>query len=47
MKQVVALYCQKAAKKAAKHPFKVSSIKVSAAKAAKAEGNAEQTIIKK
>ena len=44
---VVALYCQKAAKKAAKHPFKVSSIKVSAAKAAKAEGNAEQTIIKK
>lgn len=44
---VVALYCQKAAKKAAKHPFKVSNIKVSAAKAAKAEGNAEQTIIKK
>ena len=44
---IVALYCQKAAKKAAKHPFKVSNIKVSAAKAAKAEGNAEQTIIKK
>ena len=44
---VVALYCQKAAKMAAKHPFKVSNIKVSAAKAAKAEGNAEQTIIKK
>lgn len=43
---IVALYCQKAAKKAAKHPFKVSNIKVSAAKAAKAEGNAEQTIIK-
>jgi hypothetical protein len=44
---IVALYCQKAAKMAAKHPFKVSNIKVSAAKAAKAEGNAEQTIIKK
>ena len=44
---IVALYCQQAAKKAAKHPFKVSNIKVSAAKAAKAEGNAEQTIIKK
>ena len=44
---IVALYCQKAAKTAAKHPFKVSNIKVSAAKAAKAEGNAEQTIIKK
>ena len=44
---VVALYCQKAAKKAVKHPLKVSAIKVSAAKAAKAEGNAEQTIIKK
>ena len=44
---IVALYCQKAAKKAAKRPFKVSNIKVSAAKAAKAEGNAEQTIIKK
>lgn len=44
---IVALYCQKAAKKAVKHPFKVSPIKVSAAKAAKAEGNAEQTIIKK
>ena len=44
---IVALYCQKAAKKAAKHPYKVSNIKVSAAKAAKAEGNAEQTIIKK
>ena len=44
---IVALYCQKAAKKAAKHPFKVSNIKVSATKAAKAEGNAEQTIIKK
>ena len=44
---VVALYCQKAAKMAAKHPFKVSNIKVSAAKATKAEGNAEQTIIKK
>ena len=44
---VVALYCQKAAKMAAKHPFKVSNIKVSAAKAAKAEGSAEQTIIKK
>ena len=43
---IVALYCQKAAKKAAKHPFKVSNIKVSAAKTAKAEGNAEQTIIK-
>lgn len=43
---IVALYCQKAAKMAAKHPFKVSNIKVSAAKAAKAEGNAEQTIIK-
>ena len=43
---IVALYCQKAAKKAAKRPFKVSNIKVSAAKAAKAEGNAEQTIIK-
>ena len=44
---IVALYCQKAAKKAAKRPFKVSNIKVSAAKATKAEGNAEQTIIKK
>ena len=44
---IVALYCQKAAKRAAKRPFKVSNIKVSAAKAAKAEGNAEQTIIKK
>ena len=44
---IVALYCQKAAKKAVKHPLKVSAIKVSAAKAAKAEGNAEQTIIKK
>lgn len=44
---IVALYCQKAAKMAAKRPFKVSNIKVSAAKAAKAEGNAEQTIIKK
>lgn len=44
---IVALYCQKAAKMAAKHPFKVSNIKISAAKAAKAEGNAEQTIIKK
>lgn len=43
---IVALYCQKAAKKAAKRPFKVSNIKVSAAKATKAEGNAEQTIIK-
>lgn len=43
---IVALYCQKAAKMAAKHPFKVSNIKVSAAKAAKAVGNAEQTIIK-
>ena len=44
---IVALYCQKAAQKAVKRPFKVSPIKVSAAKAAKAEGNAEQTIIKK
>ena len=44
---IIALYCQKAAKMAAKRPFKVSNIKVSAAKAAKAEGNAEQTIIKK
>ena len=44
---IVALYCQQAAKKAVKHPLKVSAIKVSAAKAAKAEGNAEQTIIKK
>ncbi len=42
---IVALYCQKAAKQAAKAPFKVRPVKVSAAKAAKAKGNAEQTII--
>lgn len=43
---VVALYCQKAAKQTLKAPFKVRTVKVSAAKAAKAKGNQEQTIIK-
>lgn len=43
---IVALYCQKAAKQAIKAPFKLRNVKVSACKAAKAEGNAEQTIIK-
>ncbi len=43
---VVALYCQQAAKQAAKRPFDVRKVKVSAGKAAKAKGNAEQTIIK-
>ena len=41
---VVALYCQKAAKQAVKSPFKVRPVKVSAAKVAKAEGDKEQTI---
>ncbi len=43
---VVALYCQKAAKQTLKAPFKVRTVKVSVAKAAKAKGNQEQTIIK-
>ena len=43
---VVALYCQQAAKQATKRPFDVRKVKVSAGKAAKAKGNAEQTIIK-
>ncbi len=43
---IVALYCQQAAKQAVKRPFDVRQVKVSAAKAAKSKGNAEQTIIK-
>lgn len=43
---VVALYCQQAAKQAAKRPFDVRTVKVSASKAAKAKGNIEQTIVK-
>jgi beta-glucosidase len=41
----VALYCQQAAKQAAKHPFDVRPVKVSAGKIAKSKGNPEQTII--
>ena len=43
---VVALYCQQAAKQALKHPFEIQEVKVGAGKVAKSKGNKEQTIIK-
>ena len=43
---VVALYCQQAAKQALKHPFEIRPVKVSAGQVAKSKGNKEQTIIK-